>query len=98
MSKYVKKETACKVACAICNEFAPPGACPGECGWIVRLKESAAAADVAPVVHGRWQNTYCAYRCSECGRGSAIMTNFCPECGALMSRAQNSKENAHAPD
>lgn len=62
------------------------------------VMKSVPAADVAPVVHGRWQNTYCAYRCSECGRGSAIMTNFCPECGALMSRAQNSKENAHASD
>lgn len=50
MSEYVKMETARKVACAICDEFAPPGICPKECGWIGWLKESAAATDVESVV------------------------------------------------
>lgn len=50
MSEYVKTETACKVACAICNEFAPPGTCAEECERIGRLKERAAATDAESVV------------------------------------------------
>lgn len=60
------------------------------------------SADVAPVVHGRWEGwttpafyglddfgepiyrdaTF--YRCSICGRKSAIKEKFCPSCGAMM--------------
>lgn len=89
MAEYINRIAYCKEYCHCHSGECNKASCP-----IFRLP----AADVAPVVHGRWQNTYCAYRCSECGRGSAIMTNFCPECGALMSRAQNSKETAHASD
>lgn len=58
------------------------------------------AADVAPVVHGRWigvDSSYWkpthstdipvfrkTYRCSECGRRTAIAENYCPNCGARM--------------
>lgn len=43
------------------------------------------AADVAPVVHGRWKP----YRknlgkCSECGEVVQIRSNYCPNCGAKM--------------
>ena len=33
-----------------------------------------------------------AYRCSECGRKSAIKENYCPNCGAKMD--EEGKENA----
>lgn len=60
------------------------------------------AADVAPVVHGRWKGWITPafyglddfgdpiyrdaifYRCSICGRKSAIKENFCPNCGAKL--------------
>ena len=50
------------------------------------------AADVAPVVHGRWldskhkifSNTY-DYVCSNCGCDYALAKyNYCPNCGAKM--------------
>ena len=50
------------------------------------------AADVAPVVHGRWLqkkhkifgNAY-DYVCSECGCDYALAEyNYCPNCGAKM--------------
>ena len=59
------------------------------------------AADVAPVVHGRWigkpicGNDNC--RCSECGswhhihanlRGE-IMQKYCPNCGAKMDEKED---------
>ena len=46
------------------------------------------AADVRPVVRGKWENTGSdVWKCSACGYG--IMpwnagVNFCPNCGAVM--------------
>lgn len=53
------------------------------------------AADVAPVVHGRWEfiaNEYCSTaHCSNCGKGQGLYINgrkpdwnYCPNCGARM--------------
>ena len=64
--------------------------------------EMLPAADVAPVVHGQWigvdssfwKPTHSTdipvfrktYRCSECGRRTAIAENYCPNCGAKMDK------------
>ena len=48
------------------------------------------AADVAPVVHGRWywaEDGHC--KCSVCGQYATVKrlvvkTNYCPNCGAKM--------------
>ncbi len=53
--------------------------------------DSIHAADVRPVVHGRWiwqdapcfGNPYGSYKC-ECGCLMPHKTNFCPNCGADM--------------
>lgn len=58
------------------------------------------AADVAPVVHGLWEKepssfwrwtpsgavavARTTYRCGLCGRGTAVKSNYCPNCGAKM--------------
>ena len=48
------------------------------------------AADVAPVVHGKWVTTQIAaglpwkYRCSNCGCPQEYAHNYCPNCGAKM--------------
>ena len=58
------------------------------------------AADVAPVVHGRWEGVdssywrwtpsggvsvaHITYRCERCGRGTVVKTHYCPHCGAQM--------------
>ena len=60
----------------------------------------APAVDAAPVVHGRWERepasywrwtpsgavdvTRTTYRCGLCGRGTAVKSNYCPNCGAKM--------------
>lgn len=50
--------------------------------------EYVPAADVRPVVHGKWENTGSdTWKCSICGY--SVMpwnagTNFCPNCGADM--------------
>lgn len=68
------------------------------CDYIRDKLETAQAADVAPVVHGRWvsphwnNSNYCC-NCSECG-GEAMYKEYrwnskgiypiCPNCGARM--------------
>ena len=45
------------------------------------------AADVAPVVHGRWIEGSLIITCSECKRGYNLIakyTHYCPNCGAKM--------------
>lgn len=55
------------------------------------------AADVAEVVHGKWNNQtrgqFCKngifrtcrfYQCGKCKYKSIVKTNFCPNCGAKM--------------
>lgn len=55
------------------------------------------AADVAPVVHGRWEvsDTPCErFKCSECGggcryydyQGALPKSRYCPNCGAKMDK------------
>ena len=68
----------------------------GPPGGARKLIEEAPAADVVPVVHGRWINKTNHNRavveqrvdCSACGHilwhTSAMSYNYCPNCGARM--------------
>lgn len=67
------------------------------------------AADVAPVVHGLWERepasywrwtpsgavavTRTTYRCGLCGRGTAVKSNYCPNCGAKMDGGADNDAN-----
>lgn len=61
--------------------------------------KSIPAADVRPVVRGRWELTmmddgygeYQLYKCNKCGGLTAQRRNFCPNCGADMREADNEK-------
>ncbi len=71
----------------------------GECGGIDRLRELA-AADVAPVVHGRWETNSDrpdTLICSMCKCGFDMWKhdphNYCPNCGAKMDGAQTTMGN-----
>lgn len=66
-----------------------------------QLLDEVPAADVAPVVHGRWESVdssywrwtpsggvsvaHITYRCERCGRGTVVKTDYCPNCGAKMA-------------
>lgn len=66
----------------------------------VQILSDIPAADVAPVVHGKWRKAgtkWCIFRCNRCGNlldfdgvnagmGDA---NFCPNCGAKMDGGKN---------
>lgn len=73
----------------------------------IDLLDSIPAANVAPVVHGRWigvDSSYWkpthssdipvfrkTYRCSECRRRTAIAENYCPNCGAKMDKEETNE-------
>ena len=59
---------------------------------ILPTLDAVPAADVAPVVHGRWVDVadkpHLFYECSLCkerwGYGAMLHMNYCPNCGARM--------------
>ena len=62
------------------------------CEYDTKLIDEIPAADVAPVVHGRWEKQSGLYSCSECGKTCPYdvqadvieywACNYCPHCGA----------------
>lgn len=85
MDEYIKREAVIDL---ITRRYENPEICTQEIN-------SIPAADVAPVVHGRWEyipqtlNTLSQFRCPFCGWWSLDPSidgtyNYCPNCGAKM--------------
>lgn len=98
MSEYTKIETARSIICDMCECLYPDGYCPEKCDlekcdWMEHLKEDA--ADVAPVVHGRWlcvdTDTEKFFLCNRCKKKEYWESNYCPNCGARMDGDSNAK-------
>ena len=55
------------------------------------------AADVVPVVHGRWlcvdTDTEQFFLCNRCKKKEFWESNYCPNCGARMDGDDDAKEN-----
>ena len=90
MKEYIEREVAKK-------EFALNFGSVRHAVIANRLLDSIPAADVAPVVHGRWEEKSESYfgllfMCSACGEEfcfiegapSDNLYNYCPNCGARM--------------
>lgn len=90
MAEYINREEYCENYCRCSNEYCDRQSCPI---W------KAPAADVEPVVHGRWEGTadgyadgelvYDMWACSECGFNADGAEEkpewkYCPNCGAKM--------------
>lgn len=89
MAEYTKIETARTIICDFCNQLYSDEPCePADCDWLRMLEEDA--ADVAPVVHGRWihKGDSDMWVCSRCGRGVNAdpegIDLYCYHCGAKM--------------
>lgn len=105
MAEYTKIETARAIICDFCNQLYSDEPCePADCDWLQMLDEDA--ADVAPVVHGRWIHSryenccdqFELVKCSQCSHEAYAMAfyvrdgNYCPNCGARMDGgADNAK-------
>lgn len=55
----------------------------------INLCRSAEGADVAPVVHARWNDADGKTWCSVCGKSNkAYRSPYCPHCGAKMEQEE----------
>ncbi len=91
MAEYIDRVEYCEKHCRCSNEYCDRQSCPI---W------KAPAADVAPVVHGRWEMRptgmatdtgpeYKAY-CTACNEpNKQYHPPFCPHCGAKMDGGAN---------
>lgn len=98
MVDYMERETAIKAIekadCAVIADDAE--SCKTD--YLREIIKSVPAADVAPVVHGRWisfldgdhimPERY--YRCSRCGRVESRRQPYC-HCGAKMDGGDNTE-------
>lgn len=82
MAEYIDREEYCEKHCRCSNEYCDKESCPI---W------KAPAADVAPVVHGRWVTHYRSgttvaegYVSTCCDMWNNRKSNYCPNCGAKM--------------
>lgn len=84
MHEHIKREKAIEAVCKCCLAN---GICGHTCKEITAL-QSIPAADVQPVVRGKWDHLGGGeWRCSQCGYGIMPWNagqNFCPNCGADM--------------
>ena len=87
MAEYIEREAAIELLHYYTDEA---------CSAIVADMEALPAADVAPVVHGRWiasHDEFCA--CSICKYPVYVwwnQTNYCPNCGAKMGADTQERE------
>lgn len=100
MTEYIEREAALTEfgkVCNICMALVARPTC-GECSVAdtVRKVKRIPAADVRPVVRGKWEEKSMWYVCSACGEhvedeiyhmlDPNMLPNFCPYCGADMRK------------
>lgn len=98
MAECIEREATIKrikeVYCAGCNSYNGVRCSACGTGDAIDMIEDAPAADVAPVVYGRWikddflsDDVNNAEKCSQCGEligWFGNLPNYCPNCGAKM--------------
>ena len=96
MAEYIERERTVELLRSLGNrEYRKEKGTIQDAIKMISCPEYTPAADVAPVVHGRWEQCFEDWRkqiegdkCSICGfeHYSALITNYnyCPNCGAQM--------------
>ena len=80
MAEYIEREAVIDL---ITHRYENPEICTQEIN-------SIPAADVAPVVHGRWYyHDDGVITCSECGNAESSDSYYCGYCGAKMDGGDN---------
>ena len=91
MAEYIEREAAKDELCERCTNVLSCTRSDNDCP-IKRGLNAIPAADVRPVVHGKWimnslESCYY-YKCSVCGGEVATRWNFCHHCGADMREVE----------
>lgn len=94
MVEYIKREAAIKAIEKADYTLIANDADSRESDYLREIIESVPTADVAPVVHGRWErdedgdwyctNCYEVVAICESGRERTYRKPYCPNCGARM--------------
>lgn len=104
MDEYIKRKAALALVKPDAPEDEKAAVTIATAKKLVRsIIQRTPAADVAPVVHGRWIDAYPGIEpnpmfmygiCSECGfeQGISKYLNYCPNCGAKMDGENNNVE------
>ena len=84
MSDYIRRQAAINIVCDDACDDCPDGGCD-----MYRRLKRLPAADVRPVVRGKWEcATPVTCKCSKCGHAIGdwyvARYNYCPNCGADM--------------
>lgn len=107
MADYIDRESAIKLLTSVALEVSDSKRrAVAKC---INEIEMMPAADVELVRRGRWEavdSSYCrrtlssvetvfcrTYRCSSCGRRTAVKGNYCPNCGARMDVEGENNDN-----
>ena len=99
MDEYIKRSDLRKMAYTMETET--------DAAVVLCMIDSAPSADVAPVVHARWDDSgrytfpggSTAVSCTECGCALTVSEfrlnrwNYCPVCGAKMDGSEISEAN-----
>lgn len=91
MDEYIEREAAIKAIEKADYTLIANDADSCKADYLREIIESVPAADVVPVVHGRWEQTEAPFMnecedCSVCGYRTVWghRFNYCPNCGAKM--------------
>ena len=93
MAEYIDCEAAVNAVLNLVPKVDDDGYCWVIRGDAARAIDSIPAADVRPVVRGRWIETKTGFHCSVCKskakgtKDGALLSNFCPNCGAMMEKS-----------
>lgn len=90
MAEYIEREATKDAICRLCRDTRNKDCeLSGDCHMMPRI-DNLPAADVAPVVRGRWIEAKTGFHCSACkckAKGTskgALLSRFCHTCGARM--------------
>ncbi len=91
MAEYIDREATIKAMEKVDYTAIADDADSCKADYLREIIESVPAADVVPVVHGRWEKTEAPFMnecedCSVCGYRTVwgYRFNHCPNCGAKM--------------
>ena len=93
MAEYIEREAAIKAMEKADYTAIADDADSCKADYLREIIESVPAADVVPVVHGKWMPFHSEAAgdiqyCSACKIGLDAKTDYCPHCGAKMDGAE----------
>ena len=106
MAEYIEREELIRqITCNMVEFIGTPDDVQKhdeQCNYAICMIEDAPVADVAPVVHGRWEeylipNILC---CSNCDWGidPLCKSPYCPNCGVKMDIKDGGNNDAESID